>query len=241
MIAREQTHLPSLIIKVSTVVKSDTYGQVFVQCSTRCASWLCILYGVLNSPAHCYHCNFVQIWIALNTLRSQDTGDLTDIGIRPFDGLSRMYWDGVDKQTVTRQDPKKMGPAKSSLLPSHHLTAFEHSSNKFEISHEPCTYPNIDTYAIMDSTILRGLIVSTLDANTDVRRRAEIDLKSVRSSHIPPGLFLIVQHLLADICSPQAEDHPGFTDALLDILQAEQEAPVKLSSTITMFSSTCVA
>jgi hypothetical protein len=27
----------------------------------------------------------------------------------------------------------------------------------------------------------------------------------------------------------QAEEHPGFTDALLDILQAEQEAPVRLS------------
>ena len=29
----------------------------------------------------------------------------------------------------------------------------------------------------------------------------------------------------------QAEEHPGFTDALLDILQAEQEGPVRLSST----------
>jgi hypothetical protein len=29
----------------------------------------------------------------------------------------------------------------------------------------------------------------------------------------------------------KAEEHPGFTDALLDILQAEQEAPVRLSST----------
>jgi hypothetical protein len=28
----------------------------------------------------------------------------------------------------------------------------------------------------------------------------------------------------------QAEEHPGFTDALLDILQAEQEAPVRMSS-----------
>ena len=28
----------------------------------------------------------------------------------------------------------------------------------------------------------------------------------------------------------QAEELPGFTDALLDILQTEQEAPVKLSS-----------
>lgn len=32
----------------------------------------------------------------------------------------------------------------------------------------------------------------------------------------------------------QAEEHPGFTDALLDILQAEQEAPVRMSSTQTL-------
>jgi hypothetical protein len=29
---------------------------------------------------------------------------------------------------------------------------------------------------------------------------------------------------------PKAEEHPGFTDALLDILQAEQEASIRLSS-----------
>jgi hypothetical protein len=34
-------------------------------------------------------------------------------------------------------------------------------------------------------------------------------------------------HLLIRVS--QAEEHPGFTDALLDILHAEQEAPVRLS------------
>lgn len=29
---------------------------------------------------------------------------------------------------------------------------------------------------------------------------------------------------------PKAEEHPGFTDGLLDILQAEQEASIRLSS-----------
>ncbi|RDW66942.1 ARM repeat-containing protein [Coleophoma crateriformis] len=59
----------------------------------------------------------------------------------------------------------------------------------------------------MDVAILRGLIAATLDPSTDGRRRAEIDLKA-------------------------AEEHPGFTDALLDILQAEQELPVRLSTVV---------
>jgi hypothetical protein len=35
----------------------------------------------------------------------------------------------------------------------------------------------------MDVAVLRGRIVATLDADTDVRRRAELDLKTV---NIPP-------------------------------------------------------
>ncbi|KAL3417133.1 importin [Phlyctema vagabunda] len=59
----------------------------------------------------------------------------------------------------------------------------------------------------MDVAILRGLIAATLDSSTDARRRAEIDLKA-------------------------AEDHPGFTDALLEILQAEQDLAVRLSTVV---------
>lgn len=59
----------------------------------------------------------------------------------------------------------------------------------------------------MDVAVLRGRIVATLDSDADARRRAELDLKT-------------------------AEDHPGFTDALLEILQAEQEASVRLSTVV---------
>ncbi|TGO07744.1 hypothetical protein BTUL_0249g00040 [Botrytis tulipae] len=59
----------------------------------------------------------------------------------------------------------------------------------------------------MDVAILRGRIASTLDPDADTRRRAELDLKS-------------------------AEEHPGFTDALLDILQAEQNPAVRLSTVV---------
>ncbi|TVY45621.1 putative importin [Lachnellula subtilissima] len=59
----------------------------------------------------------------------------------------------------------------------------------------------------MDVAVLRDRIVATLDADADARRRAELDLKA-------------------------AEEHPGFTDALLDILQAEQEGPIRLSTVV---------
>ncbi|KIN08077.1 hypothetical protein OIDMADRAFT_187227 [Oidiodendron maius Zn] len=59
----------------------------------------------------------------------------------------------------------------------------------------------------MEPAALRNRIVATLDPDADARRRAELDLKT-------------------------AEEHPGFTDALLDILQAEQEAPVRLSAVV---------
>ncbi len=75
----------------------------------------------------------------------------------------------------------------------------------------------------MDVTVLRSRIVATLDADADVRRRAELDLKAVRRpASRSQELTLTVP--------PQAEEHPGFTDALLDILQAEQEASIRLSS-----------
>ncbi|PSS09330.1 hypothetical protein M430DRAFT_128428 [Amorphotheca resinae ATCC 22711] len=59
----------------------------------------------------------------------------------------------------------------------------------------------------MEPAVLRGRIVATLNPDADARRRAELDLKT-------------------------AEEHPGFTDALLDILQAEQEAPVRMSTVV---------
>lgn len=76
----------------------------------------------------------------------------------------------------------------------------------------------------MDVAVLRGRIVATLDADADARRRAELDLKAVSSS---------VQNCQGHVLtiSLKAEEHPGFTDALLDILQAEQEAAARLSST----------
>ncbi|KAK8430943.1 armadillo-type protein [Phyllosticta citricarpa] len=59
----------------------------------------------------------------------------------------------------------------------------------------------------MDVAGLRSRIAATLESNADARRQAEIDLK-------------------------YAEDQPGFPDALLDILEAEQEAGVRLSTVV---------
>ncbi|KAI9861983.1 MAG: hypothetical protein M1813_005054 [Trichoglossum hirsutum] len=59
----------------------------------------------------------------------------------------------------------------------------------------------------MDVGALRNRIQSTLDPNADIRRQAELDLK-------------------------YAEDKVGFVDALLDILQAEQEAQIRLSTVV---------
>ncbi|KAL1967020.1 hypothetical protein VTN77DRAFT_3544 [Rasamsonia byssochlamydoides] len=59
----------------------------------------------------------------------------------------------------------------------------------------------------MDVAALRDRIQSTLDANADTRRQAEIDLK-------------------------YAENQPGFPNALLDILQAEQNNAVQLSAVV---------
>ena len=71
---------------------------------------------------------------------------------------------------------------------------------------------------------MRGRIVATLNADADARRRAELDLKTVS-----PCVQNCQGHVLT--IPLKAEDHPGFTDALLEILQAEQEASVRLSST----------
>ena len=81
----------------------------------------------------------------------------------------------------------------------------------------------------MDVAVLRGRIVATLDADADVRRRAELDLKTVST----PKQNCLGQELIIIL---QAEEHAGFSDALLDILQTEQEASVRLSS---MHNSSC--
>ncbi|OQE27929.1 hypothetical protein PENFLA_c005G07235 [Penicillium flavigenum] len=57
----------------------------------------------------------------------------------------------------------------------------------------------------MDVAALRDRIQSTLDANADIRRQAELDLK-------------------------YAETQPGFVNGLLDILQGEQNNAVQLSA-----------
>ncbi|KAF2084997.1 ARM repeat-containing protein [Saccharata proteae CBS 121410] len=59
----------------------------------------------------------------------------------------------------------------------------------------------------MDVAGLRNRIQATLDTNADNRRQAELDLKS-------------------------AEDKPGFPDALLSILESEQDNSVRLSTVV---------
>lgn len=59
----------------------------------------------------------------------------------------------------------------------------------------------------MDAAALRNRIQSTVDPNADVRRQAELDLKF-------------------------AEEQPGFTNALLDILQADLDSSIRLSSVV---------
>ncbi|PHH86294.1 hypothetical protein CDD83_10458 [Cordyceps sp. RAO-2017] len=59
----------------------------------------------------------------------------------------------------------------------------------------------------MDSAAVRGLLAASLDSDADNRRRAELQLK-------------------------QVEEHAGFMDCLFQILQAEQEASVRLSTVI---------
>jgi hypothetical protein len=58
----------------------------------------------------------------------------------------------------------------------------------------------------MDSAAVRGLLAASLDPDADNRRRAELQLK-------------------------QVEETAGFLDCLLDILEAEQENSIRLSST----------
>ncbi|KAI9833693.1 MAG: hypothetical protein M1826_006784 [Phylliscum demangeonii] len=59
----------------------------------------------------------------------------------------------------------------------------------------------------MDAAAVRSCILSTLSANADVRKQAELDLK-------------------------YAEEQPGFLGALLDIIQAEPEAHIALSTAV---------
>lgn len=77
----------------------------------------------------------------------------------------------------------------------------------------------------MDVGVLRNRIQSTLDPNADIRRQAELDLR-----------YVCCQKFIKKVGKPKltrvvkAENQPGFTSALLDILQAEQDNGVRLSS-----------
>ncbi|WPG99451.1 Hypothetical protein R9X50_00226500 [Acrodontium crateriforme] len=59
----------------------------------------------------------------------------------------------------------------------------------------------------MDAAGIRSRIQATLDANADIRRQAELELKA-------------------------AEETPGFLDALLNILEAEQDNGIRLSTVV---------
>ncbi|EON65354.1 hypothetical protein W97_04592 [Coniosporium apollinis CBS 100218] len=59
----------------------------------------------------------------------------------------------------------------------------------------------------MDATALRSCIQATLSSDANARRQAEIDLK-------------------------HAEDQPGFSNALLNILEAEQDGGIRLSTVV---------
>lgn len=75
----------------------------------------------------------------------------------------------------------------------------------------------------MDVGRLRIRIQYTLDPNADIRRQAELDLKYVRR------LLREDRKSRTEIYC-QAEEQPGFINALLDILQAEHDIGVRLPS-----------
>jgi hypothetical protein len=75
----------------------------------------------------------------------------------------------------------------------------------------------------MDVGGLRIRIQSTLDPIADIRRQAELDLKYVRCLPREDRQSPTEKHC-------QAEEQPGFINALLDILQAEHDPGVRLPS-----------
>lgn len=77
----------------------------------------------------------------------------------------------------------------------------------------------------MDVGVLRNRIQATLDPNADIRRQAELDLRyvSCQSTNEEVGKTELT-------CALKAENQTGFTSALIDILQAEQDNGVRLSS-----------
>lgn len=78
----------------------------------------------------------------------------------------------------------------------------------------------------MDVGRLRIRIQYTLDPNADIRRQAELDLKYVRRRPREDR-----KSRTEIYC--QAEEQPGFINALLDILQAEHDIGVRLPSIYT--------
>lgn len=87
----------------------------------------------------------------------------------------------------------------------------------------------------MNAEAVRSRIVATLSPDANVRRAAELELKAVCAPCLDldswmPGLSPTRPWHCAYSCFEQAEGHPGFTDVLLDVLTAEPEDSVRLSS-----------
>ncbi|EAT84518.2 hypothetical protein SNOG_08242 [Parastagonospora nodorum SN15] len=78
-----------------------------------------------------------------------------------------------------------------------------------EAARDPTTAYTAPTaeIATMDVTVLRDRIQATLDPNAAIRQQAELDLK-------------------------HAEEQSGFTDGLLNILEGEQDAAIRLSTVV---------
>ena len=90
----------------------------------------------------------------------------------------------------------------------------------------------------MEVTVLRNCIQSTLDPNADARRQAELDLKYVcyHGFTYPLPSSTIAKSFRCR-STAKAENQPGFTSALLDILQAEQDNGIRLSSVFSRYCS----
>jgi hypothetical protein len=85
----------------------------------------------------------------------------------------------------------------------------------------------------MDVGALRECIGSTLSANADIRRRAELQLKAVSIAPI----FLRhdsernIPGLIVSFCIAQAEVQKGFVAALTDLVSSEPDPNLRLSGT----------
>ena len=96
--------------------------------------------------------------------------------------------------------------------------------------------PNLP--ANMDVAALRECIGSTLTANADVRRQAELQLKAVsRERGRARGFCPPKKKMRRLTCrffsgNSQAEVQPGFVAALTDIVSADPDANLRLSGNL---------